>query len=101
MDGRRVERGAVVAILLAAANRDPAAYADPDRFSLDRSGEPEHLAFSSGIHYCLGAPLARLEGELAFRTIAERWPDLRLLPGARRRSGATIRGYASLPVTVG
>ena len=100
IDGQRLERGAVVAIMLAAANRDPAAYADPDRFRLDRSGEPEHLAFSSGIHYCLGAPLARLEGELAFRTIAQRWPDLRLLTGARRRSGATIRGYARLPVAI-
>ena len=101
LNGERVARGAVVALFLAAANRDPAAYAEPDRFDPDRKGEPEHLAFSSGIHYCLGAPLARLEGAIIFRVLAERWPDLSLLPGARRRSGATIRGFATLPVRPG
>ena len=89
LDGHRLPKATVVAVLLAAANRDPAAYADPDRFRLDRQGEPEHLAFSSGIHYCLGAPLARLEGARALRALAERWPDLTLLPGARRRTGTT------------
>ncbi len=99
LDGHRLPKATVVAVLLAAANRDPAAYADPDRFRLDRQGEPEHLAFSSGIHYCLGAPLARLEGARALRALVERWPDLVLLPGARRRTGTTIRGFASLPVS--
>jgi cytochrome P450 len=98
LDGHQLPRATVVAVLLAAANRDPAAYADPRRFRLDRSGEPEHLAFSSGIHYCLGAPLARLESARALRALAERWPDLTLLPGAQRRTGTTIRGFASLPV---
>jgi cytochrome P450 len=100
LDGHRLSRGTFLAVLLAAANRDPAAYADPDQFRLDRHGEPEHLTFSSGIHYCLGAPLARLEGARALRALAERWPDLTLLPGARRRSGTTIHGYASLPVSL-
>jgi cytochrome P450 len=98
LEGVQLTQGSVLALLLAAANRDPAAYAQPERFDPDRNGEPEHLAFSSGIHYCLGAPLARLEGAIAFRTLAERWPDLTVLPGARRRPGATIRGFASLPV---
>jgi cytochrome P450 len=98
VEGHRLPRATVVAVLLAAANRDPAAYADAGRFRLDRQGEPEHLAFSSGIHYCLGAPLARLEGARALRALAERWPNLTLLPGAQRRSGTTIRGYAALPV---
>ena len=101
LDGHRLPRAAVVAVLLAAANRDPAAYAEPARFRLDRHGEPEHLAFSSGIHACLGAPLARLEGARALRALAERWPDLTVLPGARRRSGSTLRGYAALPVATG
>ena len=73
---------------------------DPGRFDPRRSGESDHLAFGSGIHYCLGAPLARLEGEIAFRTLAQRSPDLRLLPNAQRRSGATIRGFTALPVAV-
>jgi cytochrome P450 len=80
LDGHRLPRGTVLAVLLAAANRDPAAYADPGKLRLDRQGEPEHLTFSSGIHYCLGAPLARLEGARALRALAERWPDLTLLP---------------------
>ncbi len=99
--GTALPAGSVVLPILAAANRDPAAYRDPSRFDLHREGEPEHLAFGSGIHYCLGAPLARLEGEIALRVLAERLPDLRLLPGAGRRPGATIRGYASLPATPG
>jgi cytochrome P450 len=100
LDGHRLSKGTLVAVLLAAANRDPAAYADPGQFRLDRQGEPEHLAFSSGIHYCLGAPLARLEAARALRALAERWPGLTLLPGARRRSGTTIHGHASLPVSL-
>jgi cytochrome P450 len=98
LDGVQLARGTVLALMLAAANRDPAAYTRPDRFDPDRSGEPEHLAFSSGIHYCLGAPLARLEGAIAFRALAEPWPNLTVLPGARRRGGTTIRGFAKLPV---
>jgi cytochrome P450 len=101
LDGVQLAQGTVLVLMLAAANRDPAAYVQPDRFNPDRSGEPEHLAFSSGIHYCLGAPLARLEGAIAFRMLAERWPDLTVLPGARRRAGTTIRGFATLPVQPG
>jgi hypothetical protein len=101
VDGHPFPRATVMAVLLAAANRDPAAYADPGRFRLNRRDEPEHLAFSSGIHYCLGAPLARLEAACALRALAERWPDLTPLPGAKRRTGTTIRGYAALPVRGG
>lgn len=78
-------------------------YAEPYRFLPKRHAreprEPEHLSFSSGIHYCLGALLARLEGELALRVLARRVPGLRLLPGAVRRRGSAIRGYVSLPAT--
>ena len=96
--GRPVRRGSYVLTLLAAAGRDPQVYRRPAMFRLDREGEPEHLAFSSGIHYCLGAPLARLEGEIAFRVLAQRLPDLRLAGRPRRRGGITLRGYDSLPV---
>ena len=95
--------GTPVLVALAAAGRDPAVYAEPDRFLPKRHAweprELEHLAFSSGIHYCLGASLARLEGELALKVLARRVPNLRLLPGAVRRRGSAIRGYLSLPAT--
>ena len=97
LPGTPVRPGDHVLLLLAAANRDPAAYAEPARFRLDRRGEPDHLAFSSGIHDCLGASLARLEGAVALRALAQRWPHLRLVGGARRRAGSTIRGYLDLP----
>ena len=87
-----------VAVLLAAANRDPAAYADPDRFRLDRQDELEHLAFSSGIHYRLEGAAGPARGR-ARAGAGRTWPDLILLPGARRRTGTTIRGFASLPVS--
>jgi len=91
--------GSYVLTLLAAAGRDPEVYREPTRFRLDRDGEPEHLAFSSGIHYCLGAPLARLEGEVALTALAARLPDLRLAGRPQRRPGLTLRGYESLPVS--
>ncbi|WP_380164680.1 cytochrome P450 [Jannaschia sp. R86511] len=95
--GRSVPAGSTVLVLTAAANRDPLVYRDPFIFDPGRTGEVEHLTFSTGIHYCLGAPLARLEGEVAFRLLAERWSQLRLVPTTRRRPGATIRGYSHLP----
>lgn len=97
--GTALPAGSTVLVLTAAANRDPAAHPRPAVFDPLRTGEPDHLTFSSGIHFCLGTPLARLEGEIAFRVLAQRLPGLRLLPGARRRAGAVIRGYAALPAT--
>jgi cytochrome P450 len=97
--GRPVPTGSYLLVLLAAAGRDPQVYRDPGAFRLDREDEPEHLAFSGGIHYCLGAPLARLEGEVAFRALAQRVPDLVLAGRGRRRPGITLRGYERLPVT--
>lgn len=95
--GRAVPSGSTVLVLTAAANRDPLVHREPAAFDPGRTGEPEHLTFSTGIHYCLGAPLARLEGQVAFRLLASRWPRLQLLPTARRRAGCTIRGYSRLP----
>lgn len=98
--GMKVPSDSVLMIMTAAANRDPEAYAQPNVFDPHRFGEPEHLAFSAGIHYCLGATLARLEGEIMFRTLAEPFPRLRLASGARRKPGSTIRGFVTLPVLV-
>ncbi len=96
--GRTLPAGTQVMLMLAAANRDPSAYPDPDRFDIARAAGPEHLAFSSGIHYCLGAPLARLEGEVALQALAQRFPQLELTGPLQRRPGSVIRGYASIPM---
>lgn len=97
--GRTLRPDTRVMLMLAAANRDPSAYPNPDRFDITRDGGPEHLAFSSGIHYCLGAPLARLEGEVALQTLAQRCPQLQVTGPLQRRPGSVIRGYASIPLT--
>lgn len=96
--GRRVGAGSMVTTILAGANRDPEVFADPLRFDVARSNAREHISFSAGRHHCLGAALARMEGEIGLRTIFERYPDLELLPGARRRQTRILRGYEKLPV---
>ncbi|MCX5386467.1 cytochrome P450 [Streptomyces sp. NBC_00083] len=92
--------GELVLVALADADRDPARFADPDRFDIRRDARG-HVAFGHGIHYCLGAPLARLEARVAVRTLLDRCPDLTLdlHPAALRwRTGMMIRGPQRLPV---
>ncbi|MCA2211340.1 cytochrome P450 [Jidongwangia harbinensis] len=97
LGGVPLRPGEWVFALLGAANRDPAAYAHPDRFDLTRPPAAEHLAFSAGPHFCLGAALARLEGEVALEVLARRL-DLRPGGSGRRRRSATMRGFRRLPV---
>jgi len=97
--GVPVRRGQAVVLLLAGANRDPAAYPAPNVFDLSRTPGVDHLAFSGGIHYCLGAPLARLELAVTFRVLAERLPTLRLAGRVAMRRSTTIHGATSIPVT--
>jgi cytochrome P450 len=96
--GVDLPQGSIVVLYLAGANRDPFVYDDPDRFDLSRSDGAEHLAFSAGIHYCLGAPLARLEATVALERLVQRFPQLQRAGRLRWRSGTVIRGPAELVV---
>ena len=96
--GVTVPQGTMVMLFLAGANRDPAAFSEPDRFDIFRTGGAEHLAFSAGIHYCLGAPLARIEATVAVQRLAERFPRLSRAGRLRRRNGTVIRGPVELVV---
>jgi cytochrome P450 len=96
--GVRLRPGQVVATMLGGANRDPAVFTDPDRFDVTRANAREHLSFSGGVHYCVGAALARLEGQIALRALFDRYPDLGLAGQPRRRPTRTLRGYEVLPV---
>ena len=78
--GRRIPEGATVLAHVAAANRDPVAYPNPDRFDVARQGE-RHLSFGMGVHYCVGAPLAMIEAEAAIRGLLWRLTSIRLVPG--------------------
>ena len=99
--GQPVPAGALVTTILAAANRDPEVFTDPNRFDVARDNAKEHVSFSAGRHFCLGAALARMEGEVGLRMLFERYPDLRTLPGATRRPTRILRGFATLPVRLG
>jgi cytochrome P450 len=97
--GKPVRKGQLVVTLIGAANRDPEVYDRPEVFDIGREVPgPGHLAFSSGIHYCLGQPLARLEATIALRMLAERMPGLALAGRVKRRNATTIRGPVHLPV---
>lgn len=99
--GTPLASGRIVNVLLGGANRDPQVFHEPDRFDLARTDGADHLAFSSGIHHCVGRPLAELEATVALQTLAERMPGLRRAGAVRRRNTTLIRGPISLPVAVG
>jgi len=99
--GVPVRAGRMVATMLSGANRDPAVFTDPHRFDVRRANAREHLSFSAGRHFCLGAALARIEGEVGLRSLFERFPDLALAPGAQRRATRVLRGWRQLPVLLG
>ncbi len=97
--GVTVDAGTKIAALLGAANHDPAVFADPERLDLGRTDNP-HLSFGVGVHFCIGAPLARVELQASFRALLERPSSLALARPARRRPEFVIRGLADLPVVL-
>ena len=103
VDGTLIPAGEIVLVSLSSANRDPARYPSPDR--LDTGRDPgDHLGFSHGVHYCLGAPLARMEAEIAFAALLTRFPGMTLaVPPAelRWKPSTLVHGPASLPVRLG
>ena len=102
VNGRQFPKQSQVVTLLAAANRDPERFPDPDRLDITRA-DNQHLTFSHGIHYCLGAALARLEGQVVFSTLAERYPQMQLAVSPDEieyRDHFVLRGLKALPITV-
>ena len=93
--GKKIRPGQRVLCILGAANRDPAAFPDPDTLDIGREAG-NHLAFGRGIHYCLGAPLARLEGRIAFEALLSRYQSLALAEEPRYRDQVTLRGLEAL-----
>ncbi len=92
-----IRAGDALLLILAAANRDPEAFPEPDQFVFDRSNR-QNVALGHGIHYCLGAPLARLEGRIALQTVFERWPAIRQAGDLRYANNFNVRLLHSLPV---
>jgi cytochrome P450 len=95
-----VERGAPVLAVLGAANHDPSVFAQPDELDLRRPNAARHLAFGGGIHYCLGAALARAEAQIAIGTLIRRFPHLELAAEPEWRDRLTIRGVSRLELAV-
>jgi cytochrome P450 len=98
--GYDLPAGSNVTTVLASANRDPAAYPDPERFDIHRA-TGRHMSFGMGIHFCLGAPLARMEGEIAFATLAREFSGMSLVNETPRwRPGVVFHGLHELPVNL-
>ncbi len=99
--GTSVRQGELVVVYLAAANRDPAVFAYPHHFDIERANAGKHLAFSGGRHFCLGAALARAEGEVGLRAFFDRFPDVRSAGAGSRRDTRVLHGWSTLPVALG
>jgi cytochrome P450 len=99
IDGHQIHAGQLVFMMFGAANRDPTRFDDPDRFDISRASN-RHLAFGFGVHFCIGAPLARLEAPIALKLLFERFPKLRLLDGAEITPSIHMRGPRALPVGI-
>ena len=99
--GTSIKQGELVVVYVAAANRDPAVFADPNRFDIERGDAGKHLAFSGGRHFCLGAALARAEGEVGLRAFFDRFPDVRSAGAGSRRDTRVLHGWSTLPVALG
>ncbi len=98
MGGKTIRKRQAVIVVMGAANRDPERFPDPDRLDICRQ-DNRHLAFAWAAHYCFGAPLARLEGQIAFETLLRRMPNLSLVPGpVNWRENLAFRGLTSLQV---
>jgi unspecific monooxygenase len=98
LDGHEIPANTLVALLIGAANRDPSVFNDPNALDVGRRPNP-HLAFSAGVHHCLGAALARLEAAVTIPAILRLLPDLRLAGRPRWRDTFVLRGLTALPVT--
>ncbi|MBB5953768.1 cytochrome P450 [Saccharothrix tamanrassetensis] len=99
--GESIAKGEMLIAVLAAGSRDPRKFTDPDRLDIRRHGASRHLGFGRGAHMCLGAPLARVEGQIALNTLLSRLPELRpaiSLDDVTWRAGMTLRGVTALPV---
>lgn len=101
IDGVRIRADSTVILSLAGANRDPAVFPDPHRFDITRPNAKDHVGFSSGIHACLGASLARMEAVHALRALYTRYPNLRLRGEPTRRKLYTLHGFEHMPVDLG
>jgi len=97
LGGKLIRKGQGVLLLIGSANRDPEVYSEPDRLDLTRH-ETSHIAFGRGIHHCIGAPLARLEGRIAFEMLLERFEDIQLLTDRPKfKDHVVLRGLETLP----
>ncbi len=101
IDGQAIERGSPLLFLLASANHDPERFVDPETFNISRADANRHIAFGKGIHACLGAPLARLEGQIAIASLVRRYPDLQLAVPASEITWdrSFLRSLTGLPLT--
>jgi cytochrome P450 len=95
---KTIPRGQMLFVSLAAANHDPETFPDPDRFDIRRANNNKHLAFGNHIHYCAGAPLARLEGQIAVEAILRRLPNLSFAGNVEGDSSLVLRGIKTLPL---
>jgi cytochrome P450 family 109 len=99
--GARIPAGDTVIIYYGSANRDPSEFADPDEFRLDRNLR-NHVAFGSGLHYCLGAPLARVEAKITLNAFLDRYSTIRqgAVPAVRQAASRVVFGFQRLPLVL-